>query len=134
MITNDAMEQGLGVDVEAIATFQAPSETFLRRNFTTAEIAYCEAAPNPAASFAGRWSAKEAVVKALSNYSLDADNLWQGAGAPLIDIEITKSPSGAPEVTLHGHPLSIAEVLGVSSIKVSISHTDDITIAQAFAT
>ena len=37
-------------------------------------------------------------------------------------------------MTLHGHPLSIAQVLGVSSIKVSISHTDDITIAQAFAT
>ena len=134
MISNDAMERGLGVDVEAIATFQTPSETFLRRNFTAAEIAYCQAAPNSAASFAGRWSAKEAVVKALSNYSLDADNLWQGAGAPLIDIEISKSSSGAPEVTLHGHPLSIAQVLGVSSIKVSISHTDDITIAQAFAT
>ena len=37
---------------------------------------YCRAAADPAASFAGRWAAKEAIVKAISNSSTDTKNLW----------------------------------------------------------
>lgn len=52
---------GVGVDTELI-TAVPTSETFRERNFTPDEIKYCSAAPDPIASFAGRWAAKEAVV------------------------------------------------------------------------
>ena len=48
-------------------TFASPSAAFVARNFTPAEIEYCSSAPSPPSSFAGRWAAKEAVVKALSS-------------------------------------------------------------------
>ncbi len=57
--------RGVGVDVELVAQFAAPSDTFLSRNYTASERAYCSAAADPASSLAGRWAAKEAVIKAL---------------------------------------------------------------------
>eukprot|EP00940_MAST-03C_sp_MAST-3C-sp2_P000932 g932.t1 len=123
--------RGVGVDVEPVHTFEGKSEAFLRRNFTDAEIAYARAAPSAASSFAGRWAAKEAVVKAMSSCSLETVPLWKGAGAPLKDIEIIRSSSGAPRVVLHGHAKKVAEVLGVGEIKVSISHTESVAVSQA---
>ena len=59
--------QGIGIDAEDSKTFQSASETFLDRNFTTAERRYAEDSPDPAHALAGRWAAKEAVIKALSS-------------------------------------------------------------------
>lgn len=58
-----AADRGVGVDIEPIATFKGASESFLSRNFSAAELAYCRGASDPASSFAGRWAAKEAIVK-----------------------------------------------------------------------
>ena len=80
----------VGVDVESIDAVNVSNETFVERNFTAAEQQYCRQAPSPQASFAGRWSAKEAVFKSLGVSS-------KGAGAPLKEIEIT-SETGAPVV------------------------------------
>jgi fatty acid synthase subunit alpha len=55
----------IGVDIEDIAAINISSETFVVRNFSEREQAYCQAAPFPQASFAGRWCAKEAVFKSL---------------------------------------------------------------------
>ena len=38
-------------------------ERFLERTFTPAELAYCQAKPNPIPSFAARFAAKEAFQK-----------------------------------------------------------------------
>ncbi|OQS01704.1 fatty acid synthase subunit alpha [Achlya hypogyna] len=124
--------QGLGIDVEPIATFAdfALKQTFLARNFTPAEIAYCEASAAPAASFAGRWAAKEAVVKAICNANPTAQ-LTSGPEAPLIDIEIGRSTSGAPTVTFTGRALAAFQVSNLSSVKLSISHSGDYAVAQA---
>jgi fatty acid synthase subunit alpha len=81
----------VGVDVEDISAVPSDNATFVERNFTAAEVAYCEAAASPRSSFAGRWSAKEAVFKSLGVASL-------GAGAPLKDIEIVKNEAGVPEI------------------------------------
>lgn len=83
----------VGVDVENVSSIPIDNETFVERNFTENEQAYCKAAPNPQASFAGRWSAKEAVFKALGVAG-------KGAGAPLKDIEILNDEKGAPVVTV----------------------------------
>ncbi|RLN49670.1 hypothetical protein BBJ29_001201 [Phytophthora kernoviae] len=59
----------MGVNVEPVATFENLNcrENFIRRNFTEQEMTYCYSAPHPAASFAGRWAAKGAVIKAISS-------------------------------------------------------------------
>ncbi|KPM43575.1 Fatty acid synthase subunit alpha [Neonectria ditissima] len=116
----------VGVDVEDISAVNIDNETFVERNFTDNEIAYCRQAPSPQSSFAGRWSAKEAVFKSLGVPS-------QGAGAALKDIEILKGETGAPTVSLHGDAAAAAKKAGVKGITVSISHSDSQAIAVAVA-
>ena len=81
----------VGVDVESISAINIENDTFIERNFTEKEIAYCQKAANPQASFTGKWSAKEAVFKSLGVKG-------QGAGAALKDIEIGNDETGAPVV------------------------------------
>jgi fatty acid synthase subunit alpha len=116
----------LGVDVESVNAINIENETFIERNFTQKEQAYCQKAPSPQASFAGRWSAKEAVFKSLGVPG-------KGAGAALKDIEITSDESGAPVVNLHGDAQEAAKRAGVKSVSVSISHSDEQAIAIAVA-
>jgi len=124
---------GLGVDIQLISEINYENPNFLERNFTPAEIAYCRAAPNVAASFAGRWAAKEAVVKAKMNLFPQGEKLSKGGGAPLIDIEILPGSTGAPRVIQHGFAAENALKLGVSEIKVSISHSGEYAVAAAVA-
>nr|UWK20282.1 fatty acid synthase alpha subunit [Trichoderma margaretense] len=116
----------VGVDVEDITSFNIENDTFLERNFTSQELAYCKSAPSPQSSFAGRWSAKEAVFKALGVTS-------KGAGAALKDIEILKDDTGAPVVSLHGDAAAAAKQAGVKEVSVSISHADKQAVAVAVA-
>jgi fatty acid synthase subunit alpha, fungi type len=83
----------VGIDIEDVVAINTENDTFITRNFTNSEIQICRAAPSPRSSFAGRWSAKEAVFKALGVTS-------KGAGAPLRDIEILKGENGAPTVAV----------------------------------
>ncbi|KAK8051828.1 hypothetical protein PG993_003213 [Apiospora rasikravindrae] len=115
-----------GVDVEDISAINIENETFVERNFTEQEIAYCRKSPSPQSSFAGRWSAKEAVFKSLGVRS-------QGGGAALKDIEVLPNENGVPTVTLHGDAKSAAEKAGVKEVVVSISHTDLQAIAVSVA-
>jgi fatty acid synthase subunit alpha len=114
----------VGVDVEDIKAINIENETFVERNFTQKEQEYCKKAPFPQASFAGRWSAKEAVFKSLGVCS-------KGAGAPLQDIEITSDENGAPQVLLHGEAAAASKKAGVKNVNVSISHSDTQAIAVA---
>ncbi|RPB10026.1 3-oxoacyl-synthase [Morchella conica CCBAS932] len=116
----------IGVDVELISSINIDNENFVERNFTVAEQEYCRKAPSAQASFAGRWSAKEAVFKALGVAS-------KGAGAPLKDIEILSDDKGAPVVQLHGDAKAAAVKAGVKAVQVSISHSDAQAIAIAVA-
>jgi len=83
----------IGVDVESVDAINIENETFVDRNFTASEQAYCRRAASAQASFAGRWSAKEAVFKSLGVPS-------RGGGAALRDIEIGSDEKGAPIVTV----------------------------------
>jgi fatty acid synthase subunit alpha len=83
----------VGIDVEDIKAINIDNETFVERNFTRKEQEYCRRAPNPQASFAGRWSAKEAVFKSMHVES-------KGAGAGMKDIEVLSDSKGAPVVTV----------------------------------
>ena len=88
------MNTRVGFDIEDIATINADNDTFLERNFTAAEVQYCLTSGtgrSPQKAFAGRWTAKEAVFKALGVAS-------QGAGAAMKDIEIRTDENGRPTV------------------------------------
>ncbi|KAI5815235.1 fatty acid synthase-like protein [Pyronema omphalodes] len=117
----------VGVDAEHISSINIDNENFIERNFTEAEIAYCNKAAHPQSSFAGRWSAKESVFKSLGVES-------KGAGASLKEIEIGVDEKGAPTVVLHGEAQKAAAAAGVKDVKVSISHSDTQAIAVAIAT
>ena len=133
-----AGDKGIGVDVESVNTFRNPSSVFLERNFTAAELAYCrDVAPDTAASLAGRWCAKEAVLKAISSAAAGADGtgakVLAGASAPLRDVEIIPTRNGAPHVVLHGRAAALQRRLGLETLKVSISHVSECAVAQAVA-
>nr|AYF55692.1 fatty acid synthase [Shiraia sp. slf14] len=116
----------VGVDVESLSALNIENNTFIERNFTEKEIAYCQKAPSPQASFTGKWSAKEAVFKSLGVKG-------QGAGAALKDIEIVNDETGAPQVQLHGQAQEEASRVGVKKINISISHSDDQAVSVAIA-
>jgi holo-[acyl-carrier protein] synthase len=104
---------------------QRHGERFLRRVFTLAEQAYAEKSKNTVEKFAGRFAAKEAILKLMGTG-------WRGKIA-WTDIEITNSAVGQPEVTLGGEVKEIAEKLGIGHISISITHTANFAIASAVA-
>ncbi|KAJ2357061.1 fatty acid synthase alpha subunit Lsd1 [Coemansia erecta] len=125
---------GIGVDIELIADINIENDTFIERNFTEREQAYCRSRPNPHASFAGKWCAKEAVIKAVSSLSLAVPKVWtKGDAAPVNEIEIVVAASGAPEVVFHGDAKDACAKAGVRMVRVSISHIDAFAIATAIA-
>ncbi|GAB7362022.1 hypothetical protein MBLNU230_g2056t1 [Neophaeotheca triangularis] len=126
MKVNASKNSNPGVDIESIDALDIHNDTFIERNFTAGEIAYCRKAPSPQASFTGKWSAKEAVFKSLKSEG-------KGAGAPLKDIEIVNDENGAPNVSLYGDAKAAADKAGVKSTTVSISHSDAQVIAVAIS-
>jgi holo-[acyl-carrier protein] synthase len=100
-------------------------ERFVRRVFTDAEQAYAEANRNNTEKLAGRFAAKEAILKLMGTG-------WRGKIA-WTDIEVINNDAGQPEVTLSGEVRKIAERLGIEHISVSITHTANFAIASAVA-
>ncbi len=118
---------GVGSDLVEIARFRdalARRPRLRSRLFSGAELVYAERFRQPVPHLAARFGAKEAVMKALG----------VGLGAlPLRDIEVTRSPSGQPAVVLHGAARELAETRGVTSWRLSLSHTSDTALATAVA-
>jgi phosphopantetheine--protein transferase-like protein len=108
---------GVGVDQELISAVPSQNPTFIERNFTEAEIAYCQAQPSPQSSFAARWAGKEAVFKSLGVPS-------KGAGAAMCEIEILPDENGVPQVTLHGDAKAAAHGKGIKTVHISLSHSE----------
>ena len=90
----------------------------VRRVFTAKEIQYCESKRRGRyESYAGRFAAKEAVMKALGRG-------W-GAKVCWLDIEVARARSGKPEIVLHDKTARLAEELGIHRWSLSITHTED---------
>ncbi len=100
-------------------------ERFINRIFTAAEQAYAEANKDRIEKLAGRFAAKEAVLKLMGTG-------WRGKIA-WTDIEVVNNPAGQPEVTLSGEVKKLAEKFGIKHISVSITHTANFAIASAVA-
>ena len=100
-------------------------ERFINRIFTAAEQAYSQASKNGIEKLAGRFAAKEAILKLMGTG-------WRGKIA-WTDVEIVNTPTGQPEVKLSGEVEKIAAKLGIKHISVSITHTANFAIASAVA-
>ena len=100
-------------------------ERFVDRIFTTSEQAYAQANKDRIEKLAGRFAAKEAVLKLMGTG-------WKGKIA-WTDIEVLNNKAGQPVVNLSGEVKKIAERLGIKNISVSITHTANFAIASAVA-
>ncbi|KAG9394494.1 Acyl transferase domain [Carpediemonas membranifera] len=117
--------RGFGIDLEPLVGINVHSSAFISRNYTDREQAYCWAASGSGVQerFTGRWCAKEAVVKALSQAAGPDRKVVREAHDPLIDIEIVTTPNGYPTVELHGAVRELAAELGVKDVFISITHS-----------
>ena len=114
---------GVGCDIIEIARISRAieREAFVRRVFAPEEIAYCQSrGKQAAASFAARFAAKEAVLKAFGTGL---------RGGELTEIVITNDALGKPVVELYGYHKNLAEQLGVARINISLSHGREAAIA-----
>ena len=117
---------GFGVDIVEIAHMQKILDTtpnFTRQVFSKEEAKYCDKSSNPAAHYAARFAAKEAVVKGLGTGF--AHGIW------VHDIEVERKRSGRPIVRLSGAARELAKKKGVRSVTLSMSYTQHNAIACA---
>lgn len=98
-------------------------DRFLARILTDMERRYVESKRDPLPHIAGRFAAKEAVLKVLGTG-------WRGAIA-WTDVEVVNDRAGQPVVRLSGECERIAQGLGVTRVLVSISHTEKHAAASA---
>jgi holo-[acyl-carrier protein] synthase len=111
------------VEVYRIAETMTRTPRFAERVFTPAERAYCDAKGAAAAqSYAGRFAAKEAFLKALKTG-------WRGK-IGWQDIEVVNDPDGVPTLNLHGEAARLFEKSGAAQMHISISHTSEHAVAQ----
>lgn len=101
-------------------------DTALERQFTDQERHDAPARGRARASyFAGRFAAKEAVLKALGT--------GFARGVAFTDVEVARTPSGAPRVTLGGEAAAVADRMGVRGWILSLSHAGGVAVASAIA-
>ena len=117
---------GTGVDIAEVPRIRESIERFgdrfLRRIFTDGEIHYCEQKATRFESYAARFAAKEAGMKAIGTG-------WRG-GITWHDFEVTNLPSGKPTLRLHGVAAEIAKRLNVRQISLSLTHTAELGMAH----
>jgi len=104
---------------------QRHGDRFVKRVFTAAEQAYAAASKNEIEKLAGRFAAKEAILKLMGTG-------WRGK-ITWTDIEVINNAVGQPQVSLSGEVKKIADGLGIKRISVSITHTANFAIASAVA-
>lgn len=98
-------------------------ERLTNRLLTPAEWQYIQKHRDIIPRLAGRFAAKEAILKVLGTG-------WRGSIA-WRDMEILNDPAGSPHVTLRDECARIAEQLGISQILISITHTQNFAAATA---
>ena len=122
----------IGNDLTEVERIQASLENprtgqrFRDRIFTPGEQAYCERrGPGRYQSYAARFAAKEAVMKALGT-GWGPEVKWR-------DIEVMKHRGSRPEIILHGKAKAYAASLGIQRLHVALTHTATLAEAQVVA-
>jgi len=111
----------IGIDIEKIKKFANKKRTkhsnFLSKIFTKKELKYCFSKKNTFTHLAGRFAAKEAILKATSSINKEKLSYNQ--------IEILNKTNGTPYVILH------VDKLKKLNVKISISHDEGSVVAIA---
>ena len=119
---------GIGTDVVDIARIREKvtvREAFGKMVFSEAEIAYCERVKNKFESYAARFAAKEAFLKALgTGLSINHE---------LKEIEVRHESSGKPYLVLSAAlQEKVKAVLGISHFNMHLSLSHSLQVATAF--
>ncbi len=125
------MIKGLGIDLveldRILWLWRRRGDRFADRILSPKERLASPAGMGPAAVrfLAGRFAAKEAVLKALGT-GLARGILWR-------EIEITNAPSGEPRVSLSGAAERLARRRRIGAVHITISHARTLACAAAVA-
>lgn len=116
---------GIGMDATDIsriaATIDRFGDRFLHRVFTAGEIAYCQRKRDGSPSFAARFAAKEAAMKALGT--------GQSQGVFWTGIEVVRR-HGPPSLRFTGGAAARLAALGATSSLLTLTHAQDLAIAH----
>ncbi len=117
--------KGIGTDIVEISRikriFKKYPKGFAERILHKNELKILKTHKSPKTFLAKRFSAKEAVAKALGT--------GIAHGVTFHDIEISNNENGQPILTLYGRTLEIAEEMGVKNHFISLSDERDYAIA-----
>jgi holo-[acyl-carrier protein] synthase len=117
---------GTGVDIAEVPRIRESIERFgdrfLHRIFTDGEIRYCEKKATRFESYAARFAAKEAGMKALGTG-------WS-RGIRWRDIEVVRPKGERPTLQFHGEAAAVAARLGTKNIALSLTHTSEQALAH----
>ncbi|MBX7056380.1 MAG: holo-ACP synthase, partial [Pyrinomonadaceae bacterium] len=115
-----------GIDIVEVYRIRETLERtprFAVRVFTDAERAYCDSKGVAAAqSYAARFAAKEAFLKALKTG-------WRGK-ISWLDVEVVSGSDGVPTLRVTGEAKRLLDALGAEAIHIALSHTAEHAIAQ----
>ena len=116
----------IGIDIVEVYRIRETIERtprFVERVYTKDERRYCDSkGAAAAASYAGRFAAKEAFLKALKTG-------WKGK-ISWHDVEVMSDADGVPTVSVKGEAKRLLKELGAERIHLSISHTAEHAVAQ----
>ena len=120
---------GLGTDIVEIVRIgemiERHGELFLQRVYSEQEIKYCQRHKLAIQHYAGRWAAKEAIMKTLGTGFTK--------GVSWTDIQILNETSGKPYVDLSGGAQRVAKQRGIDDVLITISHCKAYATATAIA-
>lgn len=115
---------GIGTDivrVDRISRLLERYPDFVQRVFSAGEISYCRDKASPEQSYAARFAAKEAVMKALGT-GWDGQVNWR-------DIEVQSGGDGKPQIRLHGGAREKMALLEADSVQLSLAHEREYALA-----
>ncbi len=118
------MIEGIGIDsveVDRIARLIGKGEAYRDAVFTKQESEYCTSRYNAAASYAARFAAKEAFVKALGTGFSGNLNFRQ--------IEVCVDKNGKPYLELNGEAAALIRERKIGVVQLSLTHTHTIATA-----
>jgi holo-[acyl-carrier-protein] synthase len=120
---------GIGTDITACTRIarmlERHPESFVDHVFTEGEHLYCVNQAGCVEHYAGRWCAKEAVLKTLGTGWI--------RGITWRDVEVCRQLSGRPTIRLFGGAKQKADELGIDDILITISHCREYATATAIA-
>ena len=120
---------GIGTDiVECLRIAQMIErygELFIQRVYSELEISYCSTKSAATQHYAGRWVAKEAVLRALGTS-------WR-RGIRWRDVEIRQHVGRAPTIAMGGRARDVLQRSGIRKMHISISHCRSHAIGYAIA-